>query len=810
MNSQLLDPELEVSQLLDAAAPEVPPSLRHRRQVLVGIGVAAVVLGLIRVTDDAVLAVLALGAPVATVIGVVRYRPRPMWPWISLVCGFCLFFLDGVARAHYNTLGNLTVHRSIIPDLLALPGYVLVGVGLCGFVVARSRALKRRYGIVYDGVIAALALLACSWVYLIGPVLRHRGTPLSIRVILVSYPAMSAFLLIVTFQIAYLTVHRRSEAERCLLIAMTGLCAGDMLYMLAEIHVIASSSLWINVPYIVSYIAAIGGVLDPSAKNLTLPGRESQSHWSVLRVGLVAIGLATPAILLLQVQEESSATRIGVFVTVVLLSGMAILQIVRALYDVEKSESRLRYQASHDALTGLPNRRFMEQYLGQAMATMPSEQEAVGVLFLDLDRFKLINDTLGHAHGDALLIQVARRLQANVRPSDLVTRIGGDEFLIVLGEAITVEMAREFANRLRRSLRTPFIVSNIEFVVSASIGVAFARPGDIMNGVEHLIRDADTAMYQAKEGGRDAVAVFEDSMSIKVSERVELERDLRHAVRKGELFVVYQPIVAMSDQQVLGMEALVRWLHPTLGIIMPERFIPIASESDLINEIGTWVLDEALHQLAICRKMPHMNHLTVSVNLSVQQLFDGLLVQRAGRMLAAHGLPAAALCLELTESEIMKDSESAIGTLIGLRRLGITLAIDDFGTEYSSLSYLQRMPFDVLKIDRSFVEPLNESDTASESLVAAIVAMASALGIRTVAEGVETIDQASRLQNIGCEVAQGYMYARPTRVDQLLDALNLLSTPHRLAALHREARESGEVEETAPPLASITRIGHIA
>ncbi len=195
-------------------------------------------------------------------------------------------------------------------------------------------------------------------------------------------------------------------------------------------------------------------MLDPSAKSLTLPGRESQSHWSVLRIALVAVGLGTPAILLLQVQQESASTRVGVFVTVVLLSGMAILQIVRALYDVEKSESRLRYQASHDALTGLPNRRFMEQYLGQAMAALPSNEATVGVLFLDLDRFKLINDTLGHAHGDALLIQVARRLQANVRPSDLVTRIGGDEFVIVLGESITVDMAREFANRLRRSLRT--------------------------------------------------------------------------------------------------------------------------------------------------------------------------------------------------------------------------------------------------------------------------------------------------------------------------------------------------------------------
>ncbi len=248
MSSQLLDPEIEVSQLLEASGLDVPPGLHRRRLVLVAIGVVAVVLGLVDATNVAVLALLAFGTPVATVIGVLHHRPKPVWPWIMLVLGFLLFFADGVARAHYNTLGNLSVHRSIVPDLLALPGYLAVAAGLCGFVIARSRALKRRYGIVYDGVIAALALLACSWVYLIEPVLRHRGTPISIRVILVSYPAMSAFLLIVTFQIAFFTVHRRTEAERCLLIAMAGLCAGDMVYMLAEIHVFAASSLWINVP----------------------------------------------------------------------------------------------------------------------------------------------------------------------------------------------------------------------------------------------------------------------------------------------------------------------------------------------------------------------------------------------------------------------------------------------------------------------------------------------------------------------------------------------------------------------------------
>jgi EAL domain-containing protein (putative c-di-GMP-specific phosphodiesterase class I) len=237
------------------------------------------------------------------------------------------------------------------------------------------------------------------------------------------------------------------------------------------------------------------------------------------------------------------------------------------------------------------------------------------------------------------------------------------------------------------------------------------------------------------------------------------------------------------------MEALVRWSHPTLGVLLPYRFIHLAEETDLIGEIGSWVLNEALRQLVICRTMPGMAQLTVSVNLSVNQLRDGLLVQRVGRMLATHGLPGSALVLELTESEIMKDPDSAVSTLTALQRLGIKLAVDDFGTQYSSLAYLQKLPFDILKIDRSFVEPLHEENTASESLVAAIVAMANALGIKTVVEGVETVDQARRLQRVGCEVAQGFMYARPARVDQLADVLNLLSTRNRGAESRRETHE---------------------
>jgi diguanylate cyclase (GGDEF)-like protein len=768
-------------------------AVRKRRILVASSCFIAVILGFFEITGQDALALLAIAAPICTVVGVLRFRPKVAWPWLMLVLGFLLFIAGDLAREHYNTLGNLTVHRSIIPDLLTLPGYGLLATGLVGFVLARSRGEKQRFGVVYDGVIAGLALLAISWVFLIEPVVSHQGTPISIRVILVSYPAISTFLLIVAYQIAFASGNHRSEAEHYFLFAMAGLCAGDMAYMLAELHLIGANNALLNVPYLIAYVNAVASVLDPSMKMIATPQPRESAHWSPLRVALVALGLGTPALLLLRVQYESMSTRVGLFITVFLLSGMAILQIVRALYDVEKSESKLKYQAMHDALTGLPNRRFMERHLEQTLSNLSSEHESVGVLFLDLDRFKLINDTLGHAHGDALLIQVARRLQANVRPNDLVTRIGGDEFVIVLGEAISVDKAREFANRLRRSLNAPFVVSGIEFVVSASIGVAFAGQGDRADMVEHLIRDADTAMYQAKEGGRDSVAVYEDSMRAEVNERVELERDLRHAARRGELFLVYQPIVAMADHQVLGMEALVRWSHPTLGVLLPYRFIHLAEETELINEIGAWVLDEALRQLAICLKIPGMSHLTISVNLSVNQLRDGLLVQRVGRMLATHGLPASALCLELTESEIMKDPEAAIEVLVSLRRLGVTLAVDDFGTEYSSLSYLQRLPFDVLKIDRSFVEPLHEGNTASESLVAAIVAMANALGIRTVVEGVETIEQARRLQQVGCDVAQGYMYARPARADQLDGVLHLLSTRTRGEVLSELAGQSSMV-----------------
>jgi diguanylate cyclase (GGDEF)-like protein len=419
----------------------------------------------------------------------------------------------------------------------------------------------------------------------------------------------------------------------------------------------------------------------------------------------------------------------------------------------------------------------MEQRLSGLLERGPVDDTHVALLFLDLDRFKLVNDTLGHRHGDELLVQVAQRLRANVRPTDLVTRIGGDEFIILLDHVVSTSEAMHLAQRVRACLKAPFVVNGMKFYVSASIGLAFASGDDRHATAEALVRDADTAMYQAKDGGRDAVAMFDESMRIRVSERVELEHELRHAVSRGQLHLAYQPIIRLPRGPCVGMEALVRWSHPTQGVLSPLKFIPLAEETGLIGAIGDWVLQEALSQFADwSRKSPEMADLFVSVNLSSAQLNDESMVERVADLLALHGVPGRNLCLELTESVAMQDPVSAAGTLAELRQLGVRVAIDDFGADYSSLAYLKRFPATILKIDKSFIDGLATADSSDASLVAAVVAMSKALGITTIAEGVETSGQAARLMELDCDAVQGYLFSRPVGPDTLPEVVSSLRT----------------------------------
>ena len=388
-------------------------------------------------------------------------------------------------------------------------------------------------------------------------------------------------------------------------------------------------------------------------------------------------------------------------------------------------------------------------------------------MFLDIDRFRLLNDSFGHGLGDELLAAVGERLEANSRAGDLVAHVGGDEFVIVARGVRETDHVRELAERTRLSLSRGFRVRDIEVPVSASVGVAIHRGADPATGAEAMLRDADIAMYQAKDSGGDAVAVFDTSMRQRVEDRLELENELRHALDRGELHLAYQPIVRSQDGRVTSLEALLRWSHPVLGEIEPSVFVPIAEDTGLIVEIGTWVLDQACADLVALREqVAHSDELCVAVNLSARQLHDNTLLDHVARSLLGRGLPASGLRLELTESLVMENLALISKLLVSLRSCGVRISVDDFGTGYSSLATLDRLPVDEVKIDKSFVDGIAERG-ANTTLVSAIVAIAESLGITTVAEGVERAEQADRLQELGCEQAQGYLFSTPVAFDEL-------------------------------------------
>jgi diguanylate cyclase (GGDEF)-like protein/PAS domain S-box-containing protein len=434
-------------------------------------------------------------------------------------------------------------------------------------------------------------------------------------------------------------------------------------------------------------------------------------------------------------------------------------------------EQQLIQQAFQDSLTLLPNRALFRDRLEQAMARAARWQGSVGLLYLDLDNFKLINDGLGHQAGDELLVEAAKRLQACVRDEDTVARLGGDEFVILLGLVTEIE-AVQAAERIEQQFRRPFRIQGRDFVTSASIGVALGEAGHEQPDI--LLRNADVAMYRAKAAGRARHVVFRDSMQTDSLSRLNLESDLRQAVQRGELRVHYQPIVILETGRVVEVEALVRWQHPTRGLMAPADFIYIAEESGLIVPIGQWVLEEACRQVAAWQgEFEVKPALMVSVNLSPRQFQQPKLVEQVASALREAGLAPTSLKLEITEGVIMQDVEATIKTLWQLKELGVQLAIDDFGTGYSSLAYLKRLPLDILKIDRSFVNGIGQ-DAEDTAIVRAIISMAKSLHLSVTGEGIETAEQAALLRGWACELGQGYFFSRPLDTAALTEVLRTI------------------------------------
>jgi diguanylate cyclase (GGDEF)-like protein/PAS domain S-box-containing protein len=435
-------------------------------------------------------------------------------------------------------------------------------------------------------------------------------------------------------------------------------------------------------------------------------------------------------------------------------------------------EEQLTHQAFHDPLTNLANRALFTDRVQHALARQARESNSLAVIFIDLDDFKIINDSLGHGPGDEVLGEVAKRMNTCVRPMDTLARFGGDEFAVLLEDVGRPQEVAEVADRILEGLHGPFFLEDKEVFVSASLGITVVQGDEALTlGADELMRNADVAMYMAKREGKGHYRVFEPEMHAGVLERLELKGDLQRAIDNGEMELYYQPLVALESGRIGGLEALVRWNHPTRGLVPPSHFIGLAEETGLIVPLGRWVLIEACRQAKeLQERFPSDPQMTVSVNLSVRQLQQPGLVEHVQGALQASGLDPGCLTLEITESVLMSDAEVTIVKLTELKAIGVRLAVDDFGTGYSSLSYLSQFPVDVLKIDRAFVHPVNEGAEES-ALAAAIVKLGEALHLQTVAEGIEHSEQMDRLVQLGCDTGQGFYFARPMDVATVIGFL---------------------------------------
>ena len=512
-----------------------------------------------------------------------------------------------------------------------------------------------------------------------------------------------------------------------------------------------------------------------SVFTLMLPEEADLARTLVAQAAAEAGGSLTAE---LRLRYDDGSWRLSQMILTNLLTEPGIEGIVLTCRDVSERkafEEQLAHQAFHDALTGLPNRALFMERLRHALSRARRQVTTVGVIFLDLDNFKVVNDSLGHEAGDSLLVAVAERLGDCVRAGDTVARLGGDEFTILLEDLADDSQLLGLAERITQVLHTPFLVSGREIVTTGSLGIA-ASLGD-SRLPDELLREADTAMYRAKANGKARSIVFDHSMDAQAVDRLNLEMDLRRALEVGEFRLHYQPIMSLTSGALCEVEALLRWEHPTRGLIPPGKFIPLAEEIGLIVPLGLWVLRES------CRQTREWNEgvwnagawnaggerrppLTISVNVSARQLKTPDFVAQVVEVLEETGLSAACLKLEITESVMMQEAEVTIAKLHALKALGIRLAVDDFGTGYSSMAYLSSLPIDTLKIDRAFVGKMG-GHTEDAAIVRAIVMLAKTLNLSITSEGIETVEQLTQLRALECDQGQGYHFSRPLPADQL-------------------------------------------
>ena len=703
---------------------------------------------------------ICLAAMMAVALWFAWRLPERRAAWVLIVLGQFLFIAGDVTWSVYEDVLHIDAYPNL-GDVFYVSGYVLIAVGLS--MLWRFQRAIGNVGAVVDGLIVAVAAAVLLWVFFIGPAVLDGSGGFAERAFNTAYPAGDLLLIAMGAQLAMRV--GRSIPSWILLVGVLALLVADLWYAYLAADDAYSVGDPVDAFWWISYVAIASLVvhervgelsharIDPSGPRVTL-----------LRVAvLAATTMAAPLTIAVRASAGRSLELGPLLGGTILLFLLVVVRLAIVAEQLETSRGRLEHDATHDSLTGLGNRALYSERVRQALAATQTTPHRTAVLCIDLDDFKTVNDSLGHAAGDRMLQEIGTRLRSVVRRADSVARLGGDEFAILV-DGEPAEAALEIADRLLVELARPVVLGpNATAHSSASIGIAFGSVGD---SVESLLRDADIAMYTAKNNGKSRWEVYRPGMRQQVLERFELRADLNHALEREEFFLHYQPIIEVHTGEVKGVEALVRWQHPTKGRVDPGRFIGLAEETGLIVPIGRWILSEACAQAQ--RLDPSPNGPQIAVNVSAVQLHSPDLADDVTQALRSSGLAPNRLLLELTESTMIDDYAQAADRLATIRKMGVRIALDDFGAGYTSLRQLQSFPVDVVKLDQSFIKDTMEHDSG---VLDGLISMANSLGLETVGEGIEESAQLDRLREAHCRYAQGYLFSKPVPVAQLEEAI---------------------------------------
>ena len=731
---------------------------------------------------DVLYSVVGLASTVAVLVGIRVNRPAARRGWLLIAAANGCFVGGDVVLNVYDLVLVRSEPFPSVADAIYLAGYPLLFAGV--YLIGRPNRVAGSRNSWTDAAIVCVGTLGLTWHFLMGPVLHggvngRGGDGLGVSVTLgklvtMLYPIMDLGVLTVVVGSIMIGSARRTS-DRILVLAIAVMLVSDFVYDLQLLHGGYSAENPVNAGFLLNYVLLAVAAVHPSAGHLRERTGPELERWRWLPL-VAGAAFLSPMIMLAGGTlgfpidlTVLSATSVVVLVLIALRVSWLFGQVHRQndlLRDREQSlrwalaaqrmlEDDLRHLALHDSLTGLANRGLLQDRVEQALAG-PPPRRPVALCFFDLDNFKAVNDSLGHESGDQLLVIVAKRLSRMVRGLATVARLGGDEFAVLMEDGDQPESATALAERILSVLRQPIKLADQEICLTVSVGVAVAVDGTTP---VQLLSEADAAMYEAKSAGKDRVAVFQTFMRSRLVEKMTLINYFPGSMRRGEFFLEYQPQIALGSDRLEGFEALVRWRHLTLGLIGPDRFIPLAEETRLIVPLGRWILRTACFQAARWDVMGA--GLSISVNISGWQLQDEGFVESAKEIIAASGLRPDRLVVEITESVLLGNPTRTAKVLADLKCLGIRVAIDDFGTGYSSLSQLRQLPVDIIKIDKSFIDPLTDPASEGGAIVATIVRLAADLNLTTTAEGIEHQTQRDALVDMGCQSGQGYLMSAP-------------------------------------------------